>query len=55
VKLAALTTKPAPAPAKKAGDNKAKADAKPVTKPVRTAKVDPLAPLAKPKDSAKAR
>ncbi len=45
----------ASAPAKKAGDNKAKADAKPVTKPVRTAKVDPLAPLAKPKDSAKAR
>ena len=55
VKLASLTTKPAATPAKKAGDNKAKADAKPVTKPVRTAKVDPLAPLAKPKDSAKAR
>ncbi|NUT01416.1 MAG: hypothetical protein HOP96_10605 [Sphingomonas sp.] len=55
VKLASLTTKPTPAPVKKAGDNKAKADAKPVTKPVRTAKVDPLAPLPKPKDSAKAR
>jgi len=45
----------ASAPVKKAGDNKAKAEAKPVTKPVRTAKVDPLAPLPKPKDSAKAR
>ena len=55
VKLASLTAKPTPAQAKKAGDNKAKADAKPVTKTVRTAKVDPLAPLAKPKDSAKAR
>ena len=42
-------------PVKKAGDNKAKADPKPVTKPVRTAKVDPLAPLPKLKDSAKAR
>jgi hypothetical protein len=30
---------------KKAGDNKAQASAKPVTKPIRTAKVDPLAPL----------
>ena len=55
VKLASLTTK-APSPqVKKAGDNKAKAEPKPVTKPVRTAKVDPLAPLPKPKDSAKAR
>ena len=33
------------ASAKKAGDNKTQAAAKPVTKPVRTAKVDPLAPL----------
>lgn len=49
------TAKLASAPGKKAGDNKAKADAKPVTRPVRTAKVDPLAPLPKPKDSAKAR
>jgi hypothetical protein len=32
-------------PAKKAGDKKAKAPAPAVTKPVRTAKVDPLAPL----------
>ena len=47
--------KPASTPVKKAGDNKAKAEAKPVTKTVRTAKVDPLAPLLKPKDSAKAR
>jgi hypothetical protein len=30
---------------KKAGDHKPKASAKPMTKPVRTAKVDPLAPL----------
>jgi hypothetical protein len=30
---------------KKAGDNKVEASARPVTKPVRTAKVDPLAPL----------
>lgn len=55
VKLASLTPKAPPAPVKKAGDNKAKAEPKPVTKPVRTAKVDPLAPLPKPKDSAKAR
>jgi hypothetical protein len=48
-------TKLASTPVKKAGDNKAKAEAKPVTKTVRTAKVDPLAPLLKPKDSAKAR
>jgi len=47
--------KPASTQVKKAGDNKAKADARPVTKTVRTAKVDPLAPLLKPKDSAKAR
>jgi hypothetical protein len=33
------------ASAKKAGDNKVEAAAKPVTKPVRLAKVDPLAPL----------
>ena len=32
-------------PKKKAGDNKAKAPAPKVTKPVRTARVDPLAPL----------
>jgi len=40
----------------KAGDNKAQAAAAPVTKPVRTAKVDPLAPLpsgAKAKATAK--
>jgi hypothetical protein len=37
-------TKPA-ATAKKAGDKKVVAAAKPVTKPVRLAKVDPLAPL----------
>ena len=55
VKVASLTAKPTLAPVKKAGDNKAKAEAKPVTKTVRTAKVDPLAPLLKPKDPAKAR
>jgi hypothetical protein len=38
---------------KKAGDNKAQATAKPVTKPVRIAKVDPLAPL--PKGAAKSK
>ena len=54
-KVLPAAAKLASASVKKAGDNKAKADAKPVTKPVRTAKVDPLAPLAKPKDSAKAR
>jgi hypothetical protein len=44
----AAETKPA-ATAKKAGDKKAETAAKPVTKPVRMAKVDPLAPLpAKP-------
>ncbi len=37
-------TKPAVA-AKKAGDKKVEASAKPVTKPVRLARVDPLAPL----------
>jgi hypothetical protein len=37
-------TKPS-ATAKKAGDKKTEAAAKPVTKPVRLAKVDPLAPL----------
>ena len=40
---------PAPAKtsaaAKKAGDKKAQAAARPVTKPVRTARIDPLAPL----------
>ena len=36
--------KPA-ATAKKAGDKKVEAASKPVTKPVRMAKVDPLAPL----------
>ena len=40
----AAETKPA-APAKKAGDKKIEATAKPVTKPVRMANVDPLAPL----------
>jgi hypothetical protein len=40
----AAETKPAVA-AKKAGDKKVEAAAKPVTKPVRLAKVDPLAPL----------
>lgn len=35
----------APATTKKAGDKKVEAAAKPVTKPVRMAKVDPLAPL----------
>jgi len=40
----AAETKPAEAP-KKAGDKKVEAAAKPVTKPVRMAKVDPLAPL----------
>ena len=40
----AAETKPA-AKDKKAGDKKAEALAKPVTKPVRLAKVDPLAPL----------
>jgi hypothetical protein len=36
----------APAASKKDGDNKAQPLARPVTKPVRTARVDPLAPLA---------
>ena len=40
----AAESKPA-ARDKKAGDKKVEAAAKPVTKPVRTAKVDPLAPL----------
>ena len=51
-KLAAQPVKAAAAPAKKpaaadkkAGDKKVEAVAKPVTKPVRMAKVDPLAPL----------
>ena len=51
----AAETKSAPAP-KKAGDKKVEAAVKPVTKPVRLAKVDPLAPLpakANPKRTAK--
>ena len=40
----AAETEAAPAP-KKAGDKRIEAAAKPVTKPVRLAKVDPLAPL----------
>ena len=40
----AAETRPA-AKDKKAGDKKIEASAKPVTKPVRSAKVDPLAPL----------
>jgi hypothetical protein len=40
----AAESKPAPA-AKKAGDKRIEAAAKPVTKPIRMAKVDPLAPL----------
>ena len=36
---------PKPTAKKKAGDNKAQAAARPVTAPVRTARVDPLAPL----------
>ncbi len=40
----AAETKPA-AKDKKAGDKKIEASAKPVTKPVRMANVDPLAPL----------
>jgi hypothetical protein len=41
----------APAKDKKAGDKSAKADATAVTKPVHTAKVDPLAPLPAPRSS----
>ena len=40
----ATDTKPSIA-AKKAGDKKAEANARPVTRPVRMAKIDPLAPL----------
>jgi len=40
----AAETRPAPS-TRKAGDKKVEAAAKPVTKPVRLAKVDPLAPL----------
>lgn len=43
-RVKAPQTKPS-ANAKKAGDKKAEAAAKPMTKPVRVAKVDPLAPL----------
>lgn len=46
--------KKAPA-AQKAGDKQAQSRAKPVTKPVRTAKVDPLAPLAASTRSSKSR
>jgi len=51
-----VSGKPAAAD-KKAGDNKAQAAAKPVTKPVRLAKTDPLAPLPDKhsKDSTKTR
>lgn len=51
----AAETKPT-APPKKAGDKQAEAATKPVTKPVRMAKVDPLAPLpakANPKKTTK--
>lgn len=47
-KVAAASKKAAPkvaAAPKKAGDNKAQAKPRPVTKPVRTANLDPLAPL----------
>ena len=44
-KPAAKSVEPAKAAPKKAGDKKVEAAAKPVTKPVRTAKIDPLAPL----------
>ncbi len=48
------SAKPAPAAEKKAGEKAAKVSAGAVTKPVRTAKVDPLAPLPAGATTAKA-